>query len=68
MSLPIIYPAVPSRPARLRFFITSEHTEAQIRTAIAITKRELDKLAAQGFGLSMVARMMAAGQKPWSQE
>ena len=65
---PIIYPAVPMQSARLRFFITSEHSEAQIRSAIAITKRELDKLAAQGFGLSMVARMMAAGQKPWSQE
>jgi len=52
--------------ARLRFFITSEHTEEQIRTAIATTKRELDKLVAQGFGLSMVARLLASGQKPWS--
>jgi 8-amino-7-oxononanoate synthase len=64
--LPIIYPAVPMQAARLRFFITSEHTEEQIRTAIAITKRELDKLVAQGFGLSMLARMLASGQKPWS--
>jgi 8-amino-7-oxononanoate synthase len=65
--LPIIYPAVPMQAARLRFFITSEHTEEQIRSAIATTKRELDKLVAQGFGLSMVARLLASGQKPWSE-
>lgn len=64
---PIIYPAVPMQSARLRFFITSEHTEEQIRTAIATTKRELDKLVAEGFGLSMVARLLASGQKPWSE-
>ena len=61
---PIIYPAVPIRAARLRFFITSDHTEEQIRTAITITKRELDRLVAQGFGLSLVARFLASGQKP----
>ncbi len=60
--LPIIYPAVPMQSARLRFFITSEHTEDQIKTAIAITKRELDKLIAGGFGLSTVARLLAAKQ------
>jgi 8-amino-7-oxononanoate synthase len=65
--LPIIYPAVPMQSARLRFFITSEHTETQIRTAITTTKRELEKLVAEGFGLSTVARMVAAGQKPWSE-
>lgn len=58
--LPIIYPAVPMQSARLRFFITSAHTEAQISSAIAITQRELGKLAAAGFGLSGVARRMGA--------
>ncbi len=28
---PILYPAVPERAARLRFFLTAAHTEAQIR-------------------------------------
>lgn len=65
--LPIIYPAVPMQSARLRFFITSEHTEAHIKTAIDTTKRELDKLVAEGFGLSMVARLMASGQKAWTE-
>lgn len=32
---PIIYPAVEERAARLRFFISSAHTEAQLQTTIA---------------------------------
>src|SRR5262249_61809591 len=43
--LPIIYPAVPLKAARLRFFVTSEHTPEQIRTAVRITADELRKLA-----------------------
>jgi 8-amino-7-oxononanoate synthase len=55
--LPIIYPAVPMQSARLRFFITIEHTEDQIAEAIAITKRELEALARAGFGLSGIERI-----------
>jgi 8-amino-7-oxononanoate synthase len=40
--LPIIYPAVPLKTARLRFFITSEHTEAHIRNAVQTMREELD--------------------------
>lgn len=43
---PIIHPAVPERAARLRFFLTSEHDEDQIRGAvrtIAESMRELDQ-------------------------
>ena len=43
--LPIIYPAVPLKAARLRFFVTSEHTHEQIRTAVRIAAEELRKLA-----------------------
>jgi 8-amino-7-oxononanoate synthase len=32
---PILYPAVPDSSARLRFFLSSEHTEAQLRETIA---------------------------------
>ena len=32
---PIIYPAVAEKAARLRFFLSSEHTDADIRTTIA---------------------------------
>ena len=38
---PIIHPAVPERSARLRFFITSEHAEEQIRRTVAIVAEEL---------------------------
>lgn len=33
---PIIYPAVEERAARLRFFISSAHTEAQLRIAVEL--------------------------------
>jgi 8-amino-7-oxononanoate synthase len=42
--LPIIYPAVPLKAARLRFFLTSEHTPAQIRASVAAVREELDGL------------------------
>ncbi len=32
---PIIHPAVPERAARLRFFVTSEHSPEQIHATIA---------------------------------
>ena len=42
---PILHPAVEERFARLRFFITSEHTEEQITTAVRILGEELGELA-----------------------
>ena len=42
--LPIIYPAVPLKAARFRFFITSEHTPAQIKSAVQIMREELDQV------------------------
>ena len=41
---PIIHPAVPERAARLRLFITTNHTEAQIRNAVSVIVEELAKL------------------------
>jgi len=38
---PIIHPAVPERAARLRLFITTNHTEAQIRNAVGAIVEEL---------------------------
>jgi 8-amino-7-oxononanoate synthase len=40
----MIYPSVPQNAARLRFFITCNHTEAQIRSTIEIVADELNKL------------------------
>lgn len=39
---PIIYPAVPDKEARLRFFITSTHTEEQIRFTVSAIAEKLD--------------------------
>ncbi len=41
-ALPIFYPAVPMKAARLRFFITSEHTSEQIFATIRAVREELD--------------------------
>jgi 8-amino-7-oxononanoate synthase len=41
---PIVYPAVQERAARLRFFISSEHTEEQIRTTVEALAQEMHRL------------------------
>lgn len=41
---PILYPAVPEKSARLRFFISSEHSEAQIEKTIQVLAGELKSL------------------------
>lgn len=35
-ALPILYPAVPEKSARLRFFVSCQHTEAQIRDTVRL--------------------------------
>ncbi|WP_025733148.1 aminotransferase class I/II-fold pyridoxal phosphate-dependent enzyme [Carnimonas nigrificans] len=42
---PILYPAVPERSARLRFFINSEHSEAQIDATLSVLQQEWAQLA-----------------------
>lgn len=41
---PILYPAVQERGARLRFFISSQHTEEQIRTTVEALAQEIRRL------------------------
>ncbi|MGD0463707.1 MAG: aminotransferase class I/II-fold pyridoxal phosphate-dependent enzyme [Tepidisphaeraceae bacterium] len=41
---PILHPAVPEHAARLRFFITTNHSEAQIRDTVGAIADELAKL------------------------
>ncbi|SDN20703.1 8-amino-7-oxononanoate synthase [Streptomyces sp. cf386] len=41
---PILYPAVPEELARLRFFVTCDHTPDQIRFTVAALQRELREL------------------------
>lgn len=51
-ALPIIHPAVPEGQARLRFFITCNHTDEQIRHAVDVTARRLKSLEERKFGLA----------------
>jgi 8-amino-7-oxononanoate synthase len=41
---PIVRPAVSATTARLRFFLTSNHTEEQIRETVPMVAQELEKL------------------------
>jgi 7-keto-8-aminopelargonate synthetase-like enzyme len=41
---PVVYPAVEENLARLRFFLSSLHSEEQIRSTVEATGEELDRL------------------------
>ena len=42
--MPILYPAVPEKSARLRFFVSCQHTEAQIRQTVQAVAEEIARL------------------------
>lgn len=48
--LPIVYPAVPMQSARLRYFLTSEHSKDQIEAVVTATSEELTRLNSERFG------------------
>ena len=56
---PILYPAVPERAARLRFFLTADHAEEQVRDAAAILVEEARAVAAEPADLVAVARHLS---------
>ncbi len=47
-ALPIIFPAVAEKAARLRYFITSEHTPEQIARTVDLTAECLTEVRAEG--------------------
>jgi 8-amino-7-oxononanoate synthase len=53
---PILYPAVPERAARLRFFVTASHSDEQIRDTVSILLEESGRVAAEPSNLAGVAR------------
>jgi len=53
---PILYPAVPERAARLRFFLTAAHSEAHIRDTVRILMEENRRVEATPSDLAAVAR------------
>lgn len=67
--LPIMFPAVPEGAARLRFFITSEHTRAQLESAVRLTKEKLDALVSRGVSIGSIdpraiANLLGPGTDP----
>jgi 8-amino-7-oxononanoate synthase len=58
---PIMYPAVQERAARLRFFISSLHSEAQLAHAAEQTAEALAKVGAERVSLGDLAKVLNAG-------
>ncbi|MEO1688224.1 MAG: aminotransferase class I/II-fold pyridoxal phosphate-dependent enzyme [Pseudomonadota bacterium] len=48
-AMPITFPAVPEKQARLRFFLTSDHAFEQIDRAIEITAQALESIRGKGL-------------------
>ena len=42
--MPVLYPAVPAKESRLRFFITAAHTDADIESGVAATADALGQI------------------------
>jgi len=63
-ALPIIHPAVPEKSARLRFFLTSEHEEQQIRHDVKVTAAELARLQSEGGSVRELAIRLAMPKTP----
>jgi 8-amino-7-oxononanoate synthase len=56
---PILYPAVPERAARLRFFLTAAHSEEQVRDAVRILVEESRRIETEPADLAAVARHLS---------
>ncbi len=56
---PILFPAVPHRAARLRFFPTAGHSEAQLREAAAIIVAEARALTASPLDHAAIVRRLS---------
>ena len=52
---PIIYPAVPEKSSRLRFFVSSEHSHEQIATTVRVLAEESKRVFAQKIDLASLA-------------
>lgn len=59
-ALPIIYPAVQEGMARLRFFLTSDHTPEQIAEAVKLTAEILQDLTQRNVGLGSLDMQQVA--------
>jgi 8-amino-7-oxononanoate synthase len=55
---PILFPAVPERGARLRFFVTAGHRASQLREAARIVIEESRTVAEMPVDLARLVREM----------
>ncbi len=51
--MPVMFPAVPMRAARLRFFLSALHSAEDIRVTVALTAEILRDLRQSGFGTAI---------------
>ncbi len=63
-AFPIVPPGVPEQSARLRFFISSEHSIEDIDGAVAATREELNELTRNGPALGALAKLTVSKGKP----
>ncbi|MBI3514035.1 MAG: aminotransferase class I/II-fold pyridoxal phosphate-dependent enzyme [Proteobacteria bacterium] len=57
---PILFPAVPEPLARLRFFLSSLHTEDQIVHAVEVLAEENAKVGTEESGLKSLSKLISA--------
>jgi 8-amino-7-oxononanoate synthase len=60
---PILYPAVPEPLARLRFFLSSQHTEAQILSAVEILAEENGRIGSEETNMLSLTKLLGIGIK-----
>ena len=60
---PIVRPAVSATTARLRFFLTANHTEEQIQETVPVVAQELEKLRRMRR-LRMAGAFFVSAQRP----
>ena len=59
-AFPIVPPGVPEQSARLRFFISAEHSVEDIEGAVQAMREELTRLEQEGSSLGSMAKLMMA--------
>jgi 7-keto-8-aminopelargonate synthetase-like enzyme len=64
---PILYPAVEEKASRLRFFLTCNHTEAQVRQTVDAVVEELERIGPQYLVRPPARNGNGAGAVPVSQ-
>jgi 7-keto-8-aminopelargonate synthetase-like enzyme len=52
---PVLYPAVPAKSGRLRFFLTATHTKRDIETAIDLTAAEVARIPERMRAIELLA-------------